>query len=66
MAFFSKLKLCNLWNTFLTQMFFLDTKRTWQVLLSLHSFKPRKNIPVLVGSTYRKPEYLDMRTTYAQ
>ena len=25
-----------------------------------------KNIPVLVGTTYRKPEYLKMRRTYAQ
>ena len=32
----------------------------------LHSFKPRKNIPVLVGTTHRKLEYLEMRRTYAQ
>ena len=25
-----------------------------------------KNIPVLVGTTHRKPEYLEMRRTYAQ
>ena len=40
-------------------------------MLSPHSFtlckpKPRKNIPVLVGTTHRKPEYLEMRITYAQ
>ena len=29
------------------------------------SFKPRKNIPVLVGTTHRKPEFLEMRRTYA-
>ena len=30
------------------------------------SFKPRKNIPVLVSITDRKSEYLKMRRTYAQ
>ena len=29
-------------------------------------FKPRKNIPVLAGTTHRKPKYLEMRRTYAQ
>ena len=47
-------------------MFFLDTKSTHEDLLSLHSFKGRKNIPVLVSITDRKPEYLEMRRTYAQ
>ena len=37
-----------------------------QVLLSPYSFKSRKNIPVLVGSTQGKPEYLEMGRTYAQ
>ena len=45
---------------------FLDTKGTCLVLLSLHSFKPCKNIPVLVGTTHSKPEYHEMRRTYAQ
>ena len=31
-----------------------------------HSFKPRKNIPVLVGTTHKKTEYPEMRRTYAQ
>ena len=35
-------------------------------LLSLHSFKPGKIIPVLVGTTHRKPEHLEMRRRYAQ
>ena len=35
-------------------------------LLSPDSFKPRKNIPVLVSIGDRKSEYLEMRTTYAQ
>ena len=30
------------------------------------SFKPRKNIPVLVSVTDRKSEYLEIRRTYAQ
>ena len=30
------------------------------------SFKPRKNILVLAGTTHGKPEYLQMRRTYAQ
>ena len=28
-------------------------------------FKPRKNIPVLVGITHRKPDYLEKRRRYA-
>ena len=28
--------------------------------------RARKNIPVLVGTTHKKPEYLEMRITYAQ
>ena len=47
----------------LPPIFFLDTKSTSYVLLSLHSFAPRKNIPVLVSTTHRKREYLDMRRT---
>ena len=52
--FFSKLKLYYLNIAWLPQNFVLDTKGTCQVLLSPHSFKPRKNIPVLVGTTHRK------------
>ena len=37
------------------QILFLDTKSTCQVLLSHIVFKPRKNIPVLEGTTHRKP-----------
>ena len=48
--------LLSLKNTWLPQIIlFLDTKNTCQVLLSLHSFKPRKNIPVLLGTTHRNP-----------
>ena len=45
--------------------FFLDTKSTYQVLLSPYSFKPRKTIPVLVATTHKKPEFLEMRRMYA-
>ena len=41
-------------------------KSTCLVLLSPHSFKPHKNIPVLVSTTHMKPEYLEMRRTHAQ
>ena len=37
-----------------------------QVLLSPNSFKPHKNIFLLVGTTHRKPEYLEMRRMYVQ
>ena len=40
-----------------TPNFLNGTKRTCLVLFSPHSFKPRKNIPALVGTTHRKPEY---------
>ena len=58
--------LLSLKNAWLPQIFFSDTKSTWHFLLSPHSFKPRKNIPVLVGTTHRKPEYHEMHKTYAQ
>ena len=58
--------LLSLKNAWLPPIFILDTKSTCLVLLSLQSFKPRKKIPVLVGTTRRKPEYLEMRRTYAQ
>ena len=35
-------------------------------MLSPHNFKPRKNIPVLLGTIHKKPEYLEMRRMYAQ
>ena len=41
----------------------------WKHLISSAfsaEFKLRKNIPVVVGTTHRKPEYLEMRRTYAQ
>ena len=58
--FFFKLKFYYLWKTHGCPKFsFLST--CW-VLLSPLSFKPRKNIPVLVGTTHRKPEYLKMRS----
>ena len=51
-------------NAWLPTNFLLDTKSTCYVLISRHSFKPRKNIPVflLVGPTNRKPEYLETRS----
>ena len=67
MAFFFKTEaLLSLKNAWLAPIFFWDTKSTCYVLLSLHSFKPHKNIPVLLSTTHRKPEYLKMRRTYAQ
>ena len=67
MAFFLKLKLTYLSkNAWLPQIFFLDTKTTYFYLVSPDSFKPRKNIPVLVSITDRKLEDLEMLRTYAQ
>ena len=48
------------------QIFALDTKSTCYVLLSPRSFKPLQNIPVLVGTTHRKPQFLEMRKAFAQ
>ena len=53
-------------NAWLPLIFFLDTKTSYFYLLSPDSFKPRKNIPVLVSITDRKLEYLEMRRTYSQ
>ena len=53
-------------NAWLPPIFFLDTKTSYFYLLFPDSFKPRKNIPVLVSITDRKLEYLEMRRTYAQ
>ena len=53
-------------NAWLPPIFFLDTKTTSFYLLSPDSFKPCKNIPVLVSITDGKLEYLEMRRTYAQ
>ena len=53
-------------NAWLPPIFFLDTKTTYFYPLSLDSFKPRKNILVLVSITDWKLEYLEMRRTYAQ
>ena len=53
-------------NAWLPPIFFLDTKTSYFYLLSPDSFKPRKNIPVLVSITDRKLEYLQMRRTCAQ
>jgi len=45
----------------------LSLKNTFLDLLFLHSHKPRKNIVVLVGKCLiKKPEYPEMRGTYAQ
>ena len=53
-------------NAWLPLIFLLDTKTTYFYLLSPDSFKPRKNISVLVSITNRKLEYREMRRTYAQ
>ena len=59
----AKLSLKNAW---LPPIFILDTKSTCQVQLFSHSLKPRKNISLLESTIHRKPEYLEMRITYAQ
>ena len=66
MVFFLKLKLNYLSKNALPPISFLDTKSTYQDLLSPDSFKPRKNIPVLVSIGDKKSEYLVMCRTYAQ
>ena len=48
------------------QFSFWIPKALAKFYFSMHSFKTRKNIPVLVGTTHRKTEYLEMRQTYAQ
>ena len=53
-------------NAWLPPIFFLDTKTTYFYLLSPDSFKPCKNILVLVSITDRKLEYLEMCRMYAQ
>ena len=64
--FFQIEALLSLKNAWLSPIFFLDTKTTCWGLLSQNSFKPRKNIPVVVATTHRKPEYHEMSRTYAQ
>ena len=67
MGFFPKFEAkLSLKNAWLPPIFFWDTKSTCQVLLSPCSFKQRKNIPVLEGTTHGKPEYIELRRTYAQ
>ena len=47
-------------------VFWIPRVLTKMYVPSPDSFKPRKNIAVSVSSTDRKPEYLEMRRTYAQ
>jgi len=66
MAFFPKLK-----RNYLSKMHGYPQFSFWiPTVLSknyfAHSFKPRKNIPVLVNIGDRKSEYLEKRRTYAQ
>ena len=67
MAFLFKLKL-----NYLSKMHGYPQFSFWipRVLTKIYfppdSFKPRKNIPVLVSITDRKSEYLKMRRSYAQ
>ena len=69
MALFSQIKaLLSLKNAWLPPIFFV-VPRALAKFCFLRSFKPRKNIPVSlcpVGTTHRKPEYIQMRRTYAQ
>ena len=52
--FFQIEALLSLKNAWLSPVFFLDTKSTCHVLLSPHSFTPRKNIPVLVSTNHSR------------
>ena len=61
-AFFPKLKL----NYLMVTPNFLLGYQEHLLSSAFFSFKPRKNIPVLVGATNRKPECLEMRRTCAQ
>ena len=53
-------------NGWLPPLFFWDTESTYEDLLYLHSFNPRKNILALVSIGNRKSEYLEMCRMYAQ
>ena len=53
-------------NAGLAPIFFLDSDSPCYDLLFPHSVKQRKNILVLVGKFLKKPEYTEMRRTYAQ
>ena len=64
--FFQIEVLLSLKNAWFPQLFLWILRAPAIFLLSLHSFKPRKNIPVFVGTTHRKPKYLEMRRTYTQ
>ena len=67
MAFFFQIEaLLSLKNACLPPISFSDTKSTCLVPASPHSFKPRKNIPVLVSATHREARYFEMRRTCAQ
>ena len=59
---------CMVYSNFLFayQKYLLSSTFSGGILLSLHGFKPCQNIPVLVGTTHRKPGYLDRRKIYAQ
>ena len=66
MAFFLKLKLNYLSKMHGYPNFLFGYQEYLLDQLSPGSFKPLKNIPVLVSSGDRKSEYLEMRRTYAQ
>ena len=67
MALLSKFKLYFLWKKcMVTPNFLFGHQNHLLTLLFPHNFKPRKNIPVLVGTNHRKPECREMRRTYAQ
>ena len=53
-------------NAWLPPIFFLDSDSPCQDLLFPLSHKPIKNIVVFVGKFLKKPEYPEMRRTYAQ
>ena len=67
MAFSFQIKAqLSLKNAWLPPIFFLDSDSPCYNLLYPRSLKPRKNIVVLVDKFLKKPEYPEMRRTYAQ
>ena len=63
---FSKLKHYYIWKMYGYPNFSFWTSKSLAEFCFLRIVLARKNIRVLVGTTHRKPEDLEMRRTYAQ
>ena len=68
MAYFSKLKLYYLLkiNGYPKFSFWIPKALAKFCFLRIVLNRAHKNIPVLVGTTHKKPEYLEIRRTCAQ